>query len=147
MTGILNMGIEKRANTKVIICYWAPPLAYMVFIFLLSSMPVPRALPEFAFADKLYHTIEYGILGILVLRALWISMPDRGLRFLFVSTVIFSTFYGLTDEIHQYFVPGRFSSIYDVMADGIGSFIGAYIYINVGERVKGNIPNLYNSKK
>ncbi len=136
MTGILNMGIEKKADTKVILCYWVPPVVYMVLIFLLSSMPLPRALPEFVFADKFYHTIEYGILSILVLRALWISMPDRGLRFLFVSAVIFSTFYGLTDELHQYFVPGRFSSIYDVMADGIGSLIGAYIYIGVGGRIK-----------
>jgi VanZ family protein len=36
--------------------------------------------------------------------------------------------YGITDEIHQSFVPMRDASMYDVMADSIGSFVGAYFY-------------------
>ena len=36
--------------------------------------------------------------------------------------------YGLTDEIHQAFVPGRDASALDVMADGTGAMIGSFIY-------------------
>ena len=34
--------------------------------------------------------------------------------------------YGITDEIHQSFVPMRDASAFDIFADGLGSFAGAY---------------------
>ena len=37
-------------------------------------------------------------------------------------------FYGMTDELHQYFVPERNGSVLDVVADGVGSLIGAYCF-------------------
>ena len=40
-------------------------------------------------------------------------------------SVCFVVFYGMTDEFHQMFVPGRTSSIDDLFADTIGAFIGA----------------------
>ena len=33
--------------------------------------------------------------------------------------------YGLSDELHQAYVPGRQSSFYDVLADGAGALLGA----------------------
>jgi VanZ family protein len=33
--------------------------------------------------------------------------------------------YGITDEIHQYYVPGRVASIGDIAADCIGAFLGS----------------------
>ena len=41
--------------------------------------------------------------------------------------IILSTFYGITDEIHQLFVPSRSSDIFDVLADFLGSIIGVLI--------------------
>ena len=37
--------------------------------------------------------------------------------------------YGLTDEIHQAFVPGREASALDVMADGAGAMIGSRLFV------------------
>jgi VanZ family protein len=38
--------------------------------------------------------------------------------------------YGIGDEIHQAFVPMRETSIYNIMADSIGSFRGAFLLSN-----------------
>jgi VanZ family protein len=35
--------------------------------------------------------------------------------------IITATLYGVTDEVHQYFVPGRILSHFDIIANGIGS--------------------------
>jgi VanZ family protein len=40
--------------------------------------------------------------------------------------VIIAVLYGASDEIHQYFVPGRVCDIFDLVADSIGGFIGAF---------------------
>lgn len=41
---------------------------------------------------------------------------------------ILASIYGITEEIHQSFVPMRDASVFDVFADGLGSFAGAYFY-------------------
>jgi VanZ family protein len=37
--------------------------------------------------------------------------------------------YGITDEIHQMFVPGRIASVADILADITGGMLGAWIYL------------------
>lgn len=39
--------------------------------------------------------------------------------------------YAITDEIHQYFVIGRYYSIIDVLIDSIGSITGITISNNI----------------
>lgn len=100
-------------------------LAYAGLIFFLSSQstfPVPKGIWDF---DKVIHFVEYGVLGFLVARAIRPKDPksNRGVV-LSVAAVIVSTLYGASDEFHQYFVPGRSSEGYDVLADAIGSVLG-----------------------
>jgi VanZ family protein len=42
-----------------------------------------------------------------------------------VLSVLASSIYGISDEIHQYFVPSRMADIADVAANTVGSFMGA----------------------
>lgn len=37
--------------------------------------------------------------------------------------------YGITDEIHQLFVPGRSGQVKDVIIDGAGSIVGILVYV------------------
>lgn len=37
--------------------------------------------------------------------------------------MLIAVFYGISDEIHQYFVPGRHCSLHDVFADTFGALI------------------------
>ncbi len=71
---------------------------------------------------------EYSILGFLAVRAIFSLNLRSSNGFLFALSVIFSVFYGFSDEIHQSFVPGRTTSIGDLMADGVGGFLGTLAY-------------------
>jgi VanZ family protein len=42
-------------------------------------------------------------------------------------TVIFGLVYGLSDEFHQLYVPGRSCSGFDLIIDTAGSFLGSLI--------------------
>ena len=111
---------ESEAPTAVSL--WAPVIAYMAFIFALSAVSHPPALPEGS--DQGLHALLYCGLGLLVARA-----RTGGWRGVTVTTVawtaVFGALYGVSDELHQYFNPPRNVEAYDVLADTIGSTIGA----------------------
>lgn len=98
----------------------------MGLIFYASSMNGEQV-PEIDIPgiDKLFHFIEYLILGFLLARALSRSSANVNYRHIFISAVLISSFYGLSDEFHQRFVPGRTCDIFDFLSDLIGSSIGA----------------------
>ncbi len=97
----------------------------MAFIFALSSQSSLPSLYEFTGADKLSHVVAYVPLGLLIAYALSRSVPKANLLIL---ASILALLYGLTDEIHHYFVPGRSASGLDLMADGLGGLIGSSIF-------------------
>ena len=98
-------------------CYWVPVILYAGLIFTISSFPLPPPKVEIPFIDKFIHLIEYGILGFLFYRALRVSkLASR----VFLLAIIFSILYALSDEIHQFFVPGREFDLWDLAADSLG---------------------------
>ena len=55
---------------------------------------------------------------------------------------IVGLFYGVTDELHQYFVPQRNASLIDLSADGLGCLIGAYsFHVLRSMKLKVVVPN------
>ena len=44
---------------------------------------------------------------------------------LVILSALSSSVYGISDEIHQYFVPSRMADIADMAANTVGSFMGA----------------------
>jgi VanZ family protein len=108
--------------------YWAPVLAYAAAIFYLSSLPKPHEhLPEFVrdLSDKLLHLVEYGVFGALWYRAFrWASGPKIATEAILLA-IVAGSIYGLTDEVHQAFVPMRTVSLLDWIADTFGTIIGA----------------------
>ena len=115
--------------------YWIPPLLYMVLIFAISSLEQPPLpMPEFEWLtiDKLYHFIEYAILGALVAQALVKAKPAIvPARLVWHVAAVFSILYGASDEWHQTFVPGRFATVADWVADVLGAIVGVlgvYLY-------------------
>ena len=98
---------------------FVPMLTVMAAIFYLShqpDIPLPQAV---SFQDKILHLIAYGVLAATVLWAIRPGCsPAAGL-----GVVIFCVLYGISDEFHQSFIPGRSPSIYDVYADGLGAVL------------------------
>ncbi len=87
-------------------------VAYCGLIFFLSAQShfdfAPPGLWDF---DKVIHMAEYGVLGALLLRAT--RRPALSL--------LIAGLYGVSDEVHQRFVSGRSSSVYDALADVAGA--------------------------
>ncbi len=104
---------------------WILVAGYMGLIFHLSSKPAIEIPPLFPHQDKVFHLCEYFGLGFLSAFAF-----DRGsIRSRFLFGFLLASVYGISDEIHQSFVPGRDASVWDFMADAIGAWIGAWAYL------------------
>ena len=109
--------------------FWLPVVVYLGLIFVLSSIPVPSLVKEdIPSFDKLLHTIEYAVLGFLLVRGLKNSRLRLSRRNCILVAAALATFYGMSDELHQYFVPHRQASLWDVFFDCIGSIMGSLIY-------------------
>lgn len=109
--------------------FWVPTIGYCVLIFVLSSVSMGVYIPSPLGFDKVLHLIEYGILGFLLSRSLVYSRPSFSNASLIAWVVILTALYGLSDEVHQYFVPGRNESLWDVLADSSGAVLGALFYV------------------
>lgn len=96
----------------------------MGLIFYLSSRHHYR-LPAFPDNfDKVVHMCAYIPLAYLFS----LSMIRSGLRkYVFLMAFIFASIYGITDELHQAFVPGRDPAVGDVLADTLGAFLGSMV--------------------
>jgi VanZ family protein len=93
----------------------------MAAIFVASSQARVRAPGP----DWGLHAAAYCVLGLLLARALWPAGP-RGLGLGLVTALCLA--YGLGDEWHQSFVPGRTAEGGDVVADTLGGGLGALLY-------------------
>ncbi len=100
-------------------------ICYAGFIFYLSSRPW-KGLPSFPLSDKLFHIVLYSILGALLLWSLRTTRL-KGTPHIGYAALLAAAFYGLTDEIHQLFVPGREFSFFDLLADAAGAAIGVMV--------------------
>lgn len=119
---------------------YIPLVIYWIILLSLTSIP-SKSLPHFALSDKLNHFLAYAVLAFLIYLALYFSKrfsfnPKR----IFLITLSIVAFYGLVDEIHQIFIPGRYAELLDWVADFVGSLLGAIIAYQIV--LKGNKNNL-----
>ncbi len=88
-----------------------------------------QIISDFSFIiRKTAHFSIYMILGALSFINL--SLYDRVTRRIrLAGSWIFCVLYAVSDEIHQFFVPGRACQFRDVCIDGLGSFVGILICV------------------
>lgn len=106
--------------------YAAIVFVYCVVIFFLSSGPVPEEVEElspFSGFDKVVHGVLFGGLAACVAVGLWRSNARLTRRQFIGIPVLFTTLYGVSDELHQYFVPERSVEFWDLIADFLGALI------------------------
>lgn len=128
-------------------------LAWMLLIFLMSAQPAPEstatsltvgrmvrtvfvpgyrdmsAVEQLRLAKKIDHPVrktahatEYAILAILVFLAISYCRKRTYLHSLCIAIA-----YAVSDEIHQYFVPGRACTVTDVVIDSGGALAGLFL--------------------
>ncbi|UCD92608.1 MAG: VanZ family protein [Methanobacteriota archaeon] len=95
-------------------------LIYAIVIFSLSSLSgedIPALPPEAPQADKLAHFALYAGFGVVLNLAFSQTSLEKIRERAIPLTIIVGTVYGVTDELHQHFVPGRSMDIVDVLVD------------------------------
>ena len=101
---------------------WLPAAAWAGVIFYLSSQPaVPT--PSIPYVDKAAHFGAFALLGGLLAFA-----ADRA-RLPMVAAVVLGLLYGVSDEVHQMYVPGRSPDPLDWCADAAGVLAAVLLYI------------------
>lgn len=105
---------------------WGPALSVMAVIFAASSTP-GRELPSFGGWDMVVkkggHAAGYALLAMAYARGLADGGRATPLQLLLAAGL--AGLYGLTDEFHQRFTPGRQPAPVDVLIDAVGAVAGA----------------------
>lgn len=114
--------------------YHLPVILYAGLIFYLSSISnLPMGLP-FNGSDKIIHIMEFGLFGALI----WLSVSHWHLKYrtptLITVTILLGLLYALSDELHQYTVPGRQFDVFDLLADTIGLAVGSITFYIFSKR-------------
>lgn len=124
--------LEKR---KVYLVY-IPLVIYWIMLFTATSLPASN-LPSVAVGDKIKHFSAF--FGLSVLLSLTLIYQNKILlfkKYFLAAALVISSIYGLLDEIHQSFVPGRNSEFLDWLADTIGAAAGAFIVFYLLKKFK-----------
>lgn len=128
--------------------HWTPLLVWMAVIFIASSFTADAVTertrelgPEFISSYVrliLAHVAEFAILAVL---AYWaFRTVERPVPWvLWTSVLVFTTLYGVSDEVHQAFTPGRVPSVEDMIFDAGGGVVGL-IFAEVLARSQKNKP-------
>jgi hypothetical protein len=122
----------------------ALPLSIMLLLYWLSSLPgVQRPEDPALFAvfywispslQNLLHIPAYAVLSLAWHWALvaWLRADQVQA---YVACII-GSLYGVFDEWHQSFVPGRFASIVDALLDVAGAALGVWIALRLREHAQ-----------
>lgn len=104
-----------------------PALAWMALIFVLSSQShVPRT-PGISirYTTILGHLALYGVLAALLYAGLPLQL-GRGRRAAIAFVV--AVLYGVSDEYHQSFVPGRDADPFDLLVDTLAAALSLTLF-------------------
>ena len=127
-----NMLKTRQILTRVTrqLIAWAPAIGWAMVLFLLSSLS-DSDLSSFAFSfsfpfdDKVMHLALYSVLG----GTLQFGRLSSNSGLAHWTVIAIGIIYGVSDEWHQSFVPGRNPSAADLLADTMGVLMGyAFTY-------------------
>jgi VanZ family protein len=118
---------------------WVLPIIYMAMIWTMSSLPDDTfvELPDSStdrFIKESLHLVEFAILYLLFAVAAFFNhklTPSLNLIF-----AVLAGLYGISDEIHQSFVPARSATLIDAIKDITGVVVCYYIITKRLHRVK-----------
>lgn len=108
------------------------PLAYQVKDFLEQnglSFIIDFAYYCYDNLDKIQHIVLYFGLGILLYFTFFNSEKQNIKKYAVILAIVVGILYGMTDEFHQSFVPGRVASIADLFANSIGLTIAQIVIL------------------
>jgi hypothetical protein len=101
--------------------YFGPAVLYVILIGVLSSLN-QQVVAKYSWGiqDFILHAIEYHLLGLTLIWAMLREKDIFELRSAYRLAVSLGVGIAVADEFYQSFVPSRFSTIEDVVADSFG---------------------------
>ncbi|MDB5106715.1 MAG: VanZ family protein [Fibrobacteres bacterium] len=118
-----------KPGSKTLLISWLPALACMAALFYASSLPGDRIhLPPFPYSDKAVHFAAYAALGALIGLRKMLRGPRIGAVGWDFPGLAVGMLYGVSDEIHQLFVPMRMYDYGDMAADSLGVAAGLRLF-------------------
>ena len=87
-------------------------------------------LPDLQQIDKILHLVAYFIYGLslqVFLIALFSNKEIKKKKYM-ILTIIIGFLFAISDEIHQYFVPGRSADIFDLLIDWVGISLSLFFF-------------------
>ena len=102
----------------------------MGVIFLLSHQPGDRFAPYlFRWADKLAHLVVYAALCATLIYAFPPHCRFSARKMVAAMSLLLCLLYGISDEFHQSFIPGRYPSFADIVADVSGAALTCMFWL------------------
>ena len=138
-------------------CYTLITILIMVFIFIQSSLPANLSARESGLISgflarllkqdpeatsflirKCAHFTEYMFLGISLFLTIGEHLASSAIlsRPVFLIAWGIGTFYALTDEIHQFFTPGRSCELRDMCIDSAGVLTGILLICLIRKKLR-----------
>lgn len=134
--------ITKWINRVKITLLWLAVIIDAILIFYLSSLNVTPAPPGEGLlttlkipADKVAHFGLFAVFALILFFAVHYTMLKKTLLNKILITYTSGIFYGLLDEIHQYYVPPRTTSVEDLIGNIIGVITGIVVGYFVYQRI------------
>ncbi len=110
-------------------------ILYSLLTFALSLIAGDTKLPLMMFkfhrADLVIHAIEYAIFSLCVLKYLQTLGILAKKRWMYFMPILLTAVIGAANEGIQYFVPGRFPTVSDGVANVIGAMVPVLIWISI----------------
>ena len=119
--------VDKPSFQRTMLAVWLVSVAATIYVSLLPRLELPL---DFWNADKLYHLLTYAWLGGLPLWAFARGDRARAVAYCMIPL-------GGLLEWGQSFVPGRFASTGDAVANAVGVFVGIWLSETLMARVRG----------
>ncbi|HEY8489509.1 MAG TPA: VanZ family protein [Dehalococcoidia bacterium] len=129
MHATLNATAARRLRA---VLRWLPALAWAGLIFLLSAQPEPLGRQPGAAQSLLAHAAVYAVLAALLLLAA--GGPGRARWRTYAAVLLAASLYGVSDELHQAFVPGRTPDPVDWAVDTAGAAAALALLRLLGRR-------------
>lgn len=153
------MSVAKREVSRTyVVVSWALVGVWAAFIFYMSAHTSGQFSGEMGLISRIYealkawqlavfgegaqviyngaHFLEYTVLGALLTNALACHMPRKRAALFAIGLALA---YGVTDEIHQLFVPTRSSDPMDCVFDLLGGATGAGLTYAIAPHVAGRL--------
>lgn len=112
---------------------WLPAILIMGFIYYLSALPGPTV-DGLGLGKESYHINGHFLLYFFLCFTFFKGTKHA------VLSVVLSILYGVLDELHQVFVPGRSAGFFDVFVDSVGVLLAGVIlwkfYYNLPKKLR-----------